>query len=102
MPVADRGRDMRGPDEVTAHPRGASPFGVEDMTGNVWQWTGEYLDEHKRAEVLRGGSYYSPAGSGYYFAQAYELRRHGHLLLMSPGEDRSGTVGFRCVVDGAK
>jgi hypothetical protein len=24
--------------DVDAHPRGASPFGVEDMVGNVFQW----------------------------------------------------------------
>ncbi len=31
---------MPGPDDVDAHPTGASPFGVEDMVGNVWQYTG--------------------------------------------------------------
>ena len=37
------------PDDVDAHPKGASPFGVMDLVGNVWQWTDEYLDEHTRA-----------------------------------------------------
>jgi gamma-glutamyl hercynylcysteine S-oxide synthase len=91
---------LRSPDEVTAHPQGASPFGVEDTTGNVWQWTDEYQDEHTRAAILRGGSYYVPQGSKWYFPQAYELQQHGKFLLMSPGRDRAGTISFRCVVDG--
>ena len=69
------------------------------MVGNVWQWTDEYQDERTRAAVLRGGSYYKPQGSRWYFPQAYELHQHGKLLLMAPGKDRSGTVGFRCVMD---
>lgn len=99
VPVPDRGRELRGPDDVTAHPDGASPFGVEDTTGNIWQWTDEYQDEHTNAAILRGGSYYYPQGSKWYFPQAYKLQQHGKLLLMAPGIDRSGTVGFRCVVD---
>ncbi len=99
VPDPEKGRNLRGPDDVSAHPRGASPFGVEDMTGNVWQWTDEYQDDHTRAAILRGGSYYQPRGSRWYFPQAYKLREHGKFLLMAPAKDRSGTVGFRCVAD---
>jgi iron(II)-dependent oxidoreductase len=99
VPVPERGRTLRGPDDVSAHPRGASPFGVEDLTGNVWQWTDEFSDDHTRTAILRGGSYYRPQGSRWYFPQAYKLNEHGKLLLMAPSKDRSGTVGFRCVVD---
>jgi gamma-glutamyl hercynylcysteine S-oxide synthase len=99
VPTPDKGRDMRGPDDVSAHPKGASPFGVEDLTGNVWQWTDEFADEHTRSAVLRGGSYYQPQNSMWYFPQAYKLSQHGKLLLMAPGMDRSASVGFRCVED---
>jgi len=51
---------MRGPDDVDAHPSGASPFGVEDMVGNVYQWTNEFVDPHTRAAIIRGGNYYQP------------------------------------------
>lgn len=101
VPVPDRGRELRGPDDVNAHPQGQSPFGVEDMVGDVWQWTDEYEDEHTRAAILRGGSYYTPQGSKWYFPQAYNLHEHGKYLLMAPSEDRAGTLGFRCVVDAA-
>jgi iron(II)-dependent oxidoreductase len=99
VPAPDRGRTMRGPDSVDAHPTGASPFGVMDMVGNVWQWTDEYQDEHTRAAILRGGSYYQPQGSIWYFPQAYDNGTHGKLLLMAPSYDRSAALGFRCVQD---
>ena len=98
-PVPDRGHELRAPDNVDAHPEGVSPFGAMDLTGNVWQWTDEYVDDHTRAAILRGGSYYQPQGSMWYFPQAYRLTEHGKLLLMAPGKDRAGTLGFRCVVD---
>jgi formylglycine-generating enzyme required for sulfatase activity len=98
-PLPDKGRSLRGPDDVDAHPRGTSPFGVADLVGNVWQWTDEFTDEHSRAGVLRGGSYYQPQGSVWYFPQAYRLDQHGKLLLMAPSKDRAGTLGFRCVRD---
>jgi gamma-glutamyl hercynylcysteine S-oxide synthase len=101
VPTIHRGRAMAAPDDVDAHPAAASPFGVLDLVGNVWQWTDEYLDEHTRAAVLRGGSSYQPQTSHWYFPQAYRLDQHGKYLLMAPAKDRSGGVGFRCVVDAA-
>jgi formylglycine-generating enzyme required for sulfatase activity len=99
VPAPQRGRTITGPDDVDAHPTGASPFGVMDLVGNVWQWTDEYVDDHTRAAIVRGGSYYQPQGSMWYFPQAYRNDQHGKLLLMSPSYDRSGTLGFRCIVD---
>jgi formylglycine-generating enzyme required for sulfatase activity len=99
VPATNRSREASGPDNVDAHPQGKSPFGVEDLVGNVWQWTDEYMDEHTRAGILRGGSYYKPVGSVWYFPQAYDLHQHGKYLMMSPGFDRAATVGFRCVMD---
>ena len=99
VPEPDMGRDLRGPDDVTAHRKGASPFGVMDMVGNVWQWTDEFEDEHTRTAIVRGGSYYQPQGSIWYFPQAYKDDEHGKLLLMAPAKDRAGTLGFRCASD---
>jgi gamma-glutamyl hercynylcysteine S-oxide synthase len=99
VPSPDQGRTLRAPDDVNAHPQGASHFGVMDMIGNVWQWTDEYVDDHTRAGILRGGSYYQPQGSIWYFPQAYRNDQHGKLLMMAPSYDRAGTLGFRCVMD---
>ena len=98
-PLSDHGRAMGPASDVDAHPNGASPFGVMDMVGNVWQWTDEFVDDHTRAAILRGGSHYRPLGSIWYFPEAYKNNQHGKLLMMAPSYDRSGTVGFRCVKD---
>ncbi len=99
MPAKSKARAMPVPADVDAHPQGASPFGVMDLVGNVWQWTDEFVDEHTRAAALRGGSAYLPQTSHWYFPQAYQLDQHGKYLLMAPAKDRSAGIGFRCVVD---
>ena len=99
LPAADRGHTMRPPANVDDFPKGASPFGVLDLVGNVSQWTDEYSDPHTRAAIIRGGAAHQPRGSIWYFPQTYRLDEHQKYLLMSPGRDRAGTIGFRCVVD---
>lgn len=99
VPVPDTSRAPRAPDDVGAHPQGASAFGVEDMVGLVWQWTDEVRDPHTRSGILRGGSYYQPAGSRWYFPQAYRNDEHNKLLLMAPAKERSAMIGFRCAAD---
>jgi len=98
-PTPQHGHDLPGPSDVDAFPCGVSPFGVSDMTGSVWQWTDEYEDEHTRAAILRGGGYYRPGGSLWYFPSAYQLDQHGKYLLIGDSKDRAGTLGFRCVRD---
>ncbi len=99
LPPVDSGSTMRPPADVAAFPKGANPFGILDLVGSVSQWTDEYRDPHTRAAILRGGAAYQPSGSIWYFPQTYRLDEHQKYLLMSPGHDRAGTVGFRCVVD---
>lgn len=99
VPEPNGSRDLLPPADVDAHPSGASPFGVMDLIGNVWQWTDEFVDEHTRAAAVRGGCSYLPRTSHWYFPQAYQLNQHGKYLLMAPSKDRSGMLGFRCVVD---
>jgi len=43
-----------GLDEVGSHPRSTSPFGVDDLAGNVWEWVDSALVPGEA--VARGGS----------------------------------------------
>jgi formylglycine-generating enzyme required for sulfatase activity len=99
LPAVDHGPTMRALSDVAAFEKGASPFGVLDLVGNVSQWTDEYRDPHTRAAIVRGGAVYEPLGSIWYFPQTYRLDEHQKYLLMAPGRDRAGTIGFRCVAD---
>jgi formylglycine-generating enzyme required for sulfatase activity len=45
-----------GPDEVGRHPESRSPFGLDDMAGNVFEWMDSVLQPG--LPVSRGGSYY--------------------------------------------
>jgi formylglycine-generating enzyme required for sulfatase activity len=63
----------------------ASPYGLYDMAGNVWQWTGNvYEDQHYR--YLRGGS-----KDTYDMDLRVWVRNNATPTYVSPG------VGFRCV-----
>lgn len=89
------------PTPVDAFTKGQSPYGVMDMVGNVWQMTGDmYFNGSDYFSVIRGGSYYRPDSSWWYIEGGpQELDKTQIMLLVSPGFDRSATVGFRCVKD---
>ena len=47
------GPRLMGPDEVGSHPGSRSPFGLDDMSGNAFEWT----VSEDAGYVLRGGGY---------------------------------------------
>lgn len=88
---------------VDAYPGGASPYGVMDLVGNVWQLTNDVYDNNMAYFVMmRGGSFYHPTSSWWYVKNGPRpLDEHQILLLVSPSFDRNATVGFRTVRDAA-
>lgn len=81
---------------VGSHPRGISAQGVEDLAGNVWEWTEDAYETSASPEagetagqprVIRGGSWRE--------TEPYSLRSSER----TSGPARQGffNVGFRCV-----
>jgi gamma-glutamyl hercynylcysteine S-oxide synthase len=89
------------PTPVDAFSKGQSPYGAIDMVGNVWQMTGDiYFNGINYFTVIRGGSWFNPESSSWYIhGGPQSLDKTQILLMVSPGFDRSETVGFRCVKD---
>jgi hypothetical protein len=73
---------------------------LQAWLSDVRHWRDERrIRTHTRGAILRGGNNYQPQGSIWYFPEAYRNDQHSKLLLMAPSYDRSGTIGFRCVMD---
>jgi formylglycine-generating enzyme required for sulfatase activity len=90
-----------GTTPVGSYPRGASPYGLMDMAGNMWEWTsslhwsypyraddGREAPASPDARVLRGGSWlnhYDSARAAYRrsYIPAYHSRIHGFRCCMS-------------------
>ena len=99
VPKVVNGRSMGEPVDVGLFPNASSVTGAEELVGHIWQWTDEFCDTHTCRGVVRGGHWWRPMASMWYFPQAYRLDEHNTMLLLSDSMDRNGGTGFRCVSD---
>uniref|UniRef100_A0A7S3JXE1 Sulfatase-modifying factor enzyme-like domain-containing protein n=1 Tax=Aureoumbra lagunensis TaxID=44058 RepID=A0A7S3JXE1_9STRA len=99
VPTPDTGFSMREPPDVGTHPLGASAEGVHDLVATIWQLTDQFCDDHTCRVIIRGGSYYRPNSAEWYLPSTYRNDEQQTLLLFSDALDRSGAIGFRCVVN---
>lgn len=77
-----------GPDLTGAHPDGATPAGVQDLAGNVAEWTALQIEgKNAGKSAVRGGSWRDMT--------ATELRTWSERML--DPTTRADDVGFRCV-----
>ena len=87
---------------VTDYPEGVAPNGVQQLVGNVWEWTGsdfEITDDENHPIIgdmlmksIRGGAF-----DTYFPVQATSTFRTG-----SPSVSRTHNVSFRCAMDVGK
>jgi formylglycine-generating enzyme required for sulfatase activity len=80
------GKNPGRPEPVGQHPDGASPFGVLDLAGNVWEWVEDKYEMEPERRVVRGGSCCS------YFVEPRSANRNA----WDP-KHRDADLGFRCV-----
>jgi formylglycine-generating enzyme required for sulfatase activity len=80
------GKNPGHPVPVGQYPDGASPFGVLDLAGNVWEWVEDRYELEPDRRVVRGGSCCS------YFVSPRSPNRNA----WDP-KHRDLDLGFRCV-----
>lgn len=91
-------REMDTTTPVSAYPAGASPFGVLDLAGNVWEWCATAWDaaedgDPRAPRVLRGGCWSSDSP----FSLRAANRSASDPNTRQPPHTRDTRYGFRVV-----
>lgn len=76
---------------------GASPYGVYDMAGNVWEWCVNPDGSQTRKLEIRVEDSPRAVRGGSFISNAFRLRNNFHYYLKP--ESRYATIGFRVIVE---
>ncbi len=88
-----------GPAPVGSFPRGASPEGVQDLIGNVWEWTGSPMRSYAdTASVPQASPHYVIRGGAFDTPDA--MATATYRVYYPPTADRTALqkTGFRCAM----
>jgi formylglycine-generating enzyme required for sulfatase activity len=90
---------------VGSHPQGATPEGVHDLEGNVWEWVADWYDPHYYEKGPVRNPQGPPVGSrkvirGSGWESEAPLLRAAHRVNSDPN-NRNHSLGFRCATDAA-
>jgi len=79
---------------VMRYMNGASPFGVYDMAGNIWEWCLDIANEYSQADPLKSNAPRTVMGGSYKTShQRAQSSFHFHL----DPDYHYGTIGFRVI-----
>lgn len=83
---------------VGSFAKGISPYGLHDMSGNVWEWVISVLDDstlETHTKELTNGKIYTIRG-GSWTNGAGDTRTTVFYIYPAQCSDHSSSVGFRC------
>ena len=87
---------------VGSYPRGASPFGIEDMAGNVWEWCLDFFEPYKGKERTNPRSLSSASGRRIYRGGSWKSRAtslRAATRNFNVPQYSANDVGFRIVCE---
>jgi formylglycine-generating enzyme required for sulfatase activity len=94
---------IRGTTAVGSFPAGASPYGVEDMAGNVREWTADdfvaYPGAAADADPFFGQGNKVNRGGGWFDGEDGEIVTTYNRNAGPPGTSANDDIGFRCARD---
>ena len=97
-------KESKGTEPVGSYPESRSPYGLYDMSGNVWEWVDAWYQPHpgndvpnaeygRKSRISKGGSWYSCM----FYNCGISAPAYNRAFLHP--STRNSSLGFRCVAD---